>query len=154
MGNTNVIEIDDLLFPDFGKCRPSMKNWFFPSSDVTTALKNGALYLKNFERAHDVTWLEFVRLCLPKPGYSKPSSSIMLGNTMSKIVQGMDTTFFPMMTFKNSQIISVNVPKLGQNLITLLPNCIIQPQPNLMLPKCRYNTILIKSCNTVAQLYP
>ena len=120
MGNTNVIEIDDLLFPDFGKCRPSMKNW----------------------------------LCLPKPGYSKPSSSIMLGNTMSKIVQGMDTTFFPMMTFKNSQIISVNVPKLGQNLITLLPNCIIQPQPNLMLPKCRYNTILIKSCNTVAQLYP
>ena len=46
----NVIEIEGLLFPGFGKilaqCACSMENWFFqffPSSDVTRALKNGAL---------------------------------------------------------------------------------------------------------------
>ena len=42
-GEINVIEIEGLLFPDFGKCACSMENWFFPSSDVTRALKNGAL---------------------------------------------------------------------------------------------------------------
>ena len=33
---TNVIEIEGLLFPDFGKCKFAMENWFFPSSDITT----------------------------------------------------------------------------------------------------------------------
>ena len=32
-----------LLFLGFGKCARSMENWFFPSSDVTRVLKNGAI---------------------------------------------------------------------------------------------------------------
>ena len=43
----NVIEIEGLLFLGFGPMGArSMENWFFqffPSSDVTRALKNGAL---------------------------------------------------------------------------------------------------------------
>ena len=46
----NIIEIEGLLFPGFGQilaqCGRSMEYWFFqffPSSDVTRALKNGAL---------------------------------------------------------------------------------------------------------------
>ena len=43
----NIIEIEGLLFPGFGQilaqCARSMENWFSPSSDVTRALKNGAL---------------------------------------------------------------------------------------------------------------
>ena len=39
----NIIEIEGLLFLGFGKCARSMENWFFPSSDVMRALKNGAL---------------------------------------------------------------------------------------------------------------
>ena len=55
LASTNIIEIEGLLFPGFGKCRRSMENWFFPSSDDVRALKNGALQLKNFERTRDVT---------------------------------------------------------------------------------------------------
>ena len=42
-GNLNVTEIEGLLVPGLGKCARSIENWFFPSSDVTTVLKNGAL---------------------------------------------------------------------------------------------------------------
>ena len=52
---TNVIEIEGLLFLGLGKHRRSMENCFFPSSDITWALKNGALQLKFFERPRDIT---------------------------------------------------------------------------------------------------
>ena len=43
IGLGNISEIEGLLFPGFGKYRCSMENWFFPSSDIMRALKNGAL---------------------------------------------------------------------------------------------------------------
>ena len=59
--HANVIEIEGLLFPDYGQVLAnarSMENCFFPSSDITRALKNGALLLKNFERPRDITLWE------------------------------------------------------------------------------------------------
>ena len=86
-GVPNVTEIEGLLFPGFGKRRHSMENWFFPSSDVTRALKNFQLKSSIFELPRDVTWWEkpvfhgartFANTW-PKPRKSKPSISITLG---------------------------------------------------------------------------
>ena len=51
----NVIEIEGLLFPGFGEHRRSMENWFFPSSDVTRALKIFQPKSSLFECPCDVT---------------------------------------------------------------------------------------------------
>ena len=66
------------FWPGFVKCARSMENWFFPSSDVTRALKNGV------EKFWGPVWHHLMwktgKTCLrlPKPGNSIPSISIML----------------------------------------------------------------------------
>ena len=54
-GKLSVIEIEGLLFLGFG---PMLALQFFPSSDVTSALKIFQLKSSIFERPRDVTWWE------------------------------------------------------------------------------------------------
>ena len=76
-----------MLFPGFGKCMHSMENrffQFFPSSDVTRALK--IFQLKSSILSALVTSLDWKNLhaCVcPNPGDSKPSISIMLDVSIS-----------------------------------------------------------------------
>ena len=56
--DATLLKLKGWLFPVFGKHRHSMENWFFPSSDVMSMLKNFPLKSSIFQRPRDITCWE------------------------------------------------------------------------------------------------